>query len=481
MALKSTTKNSPKATPRKSSAPVVKQSRTVASKPTQMTDAQKKAEALKAFLPENLKYIKDVFGLDLESKHVSAKVVADIAAGRVTDPVELVVRPLAYDKDKKETVEMPPIKVVASVKIVLPYERGTFKQVPHDDEHRVFFASYPCFDYLVKDNASEIEEQQVQEKQKLENVSFTKDQVKALEALGIREERLYPGYNSLSADVKAAIAAGQPFPVTGSVRISDGTSDSKIDVNLNGMAQMRTTSGGQVITKFEPQYPVEQGKNRVIDLLNIRRVGNIELDFFERTPSGSVKTDVYNKPIINKAGKDVIRYGVAFGPVDGFIHKRTYDKKEHKFVDSVEKAKYQVSVVNGGLCISPMEKVFEKGQDGKPVMTKVNGKDVEKYHYEVRDARIKDGKVYVNGEYLEPASAKELENYKKGLGGVFKDAKWTEYKEGKKVVTKYDAFVVPDNQKNGFAKSFSPTASAKIVSELDNKKVGKKQNFSMGF
>ena len=483
MALKTTKKETKKATPKQSSSkPVVRQSVTAA--PVgKKTEAQKKEEALKPFLPENIKYLKDIFGIDLNSRDISAKTVADIASGRVTDPLEMVVRPLAYDKSLKENVEMPPVKVVASVKIVFPYEKGTFKQLPLDEDHKMFFASYPCFDTLVKSEVPDLETAEERESNvSAKDLKFSKEQVLALEGLGIRENRLYAGaYNALSADEKSSILNGLPFDVTGTLRISDGFSGFK-DVSLNGVAQLKTNSKGEVTTRFEPQYPIEATPGRVIDLLKVRRIDKLELDFFERTPSGKIKTDVGGAYVINKAGRELATYGVSFTPVDGYTHTPVWDDKEKRYVDPIEKSKYQVSVLNGGLCVTKMEKVNELDKDGNQIMTKVGGKEVPKYHYEVKDARVKDGKVYVNGELLEPASPKDLENYKRGIGGLFKNAKWVEYGEGgkKKEVT-YDAYAVPNNQKSGFAKVFSPSTSAKLTEELAIKqKAGKKQNYSVG-
>ena len=483
MALKNTKKKEEVAVPKKTKAtPVVKQSSASATTSEKLTDAQKKEKALEKFHPDNLDYLKKVFGLDLKSGAVKHSVVEDIAAGRITEPVELRLKPLAYDKDKKELVEMPPIKAVASVRIVLPYEKDTYKQIPVDSDHKMAFNAFPCYQMLVKSNARNFSEEVVDNTPTPELVQFTKEQVKALEGLGIREDRLYNGsYNALTLAEKESIFKGEVFDVTGTVRVSDGM-DSAIFVDINGKAKMRTTSKGEVYTSFEPQYNVERGKANVIDLLKIRRLGAVELDFFERTPEGKVKRDVYNSPIINNAGRQLIEYGVSFTPVDGFVHQRHYDENAKKFVETIDKKKYQVSVINGGLCITSMIKVNDLDQDGNKIMTNINGKEVEKYHYEVKDVRMKDDKVFVNGELLEPASPNDLENYKRGVGGVFKGAKWTEYDEqGKSTVITYDAYAVPNNQKNGFARIFSPDTTSKLVEELaEKKKTVKRQNFSMG-
>ena len=272
------------------------------------------------------------------------------------------------------------------------------------------------------------------------------------------------------------------FPVSGTTRILDAETNTLIPVNVNGKAKMVTRKDGTVLTKFEPQYPVVKQNRQIVDLLSVRKIGNLELDFFDRDPKGHVKKDVYGNPVINQAGRDLIKYGVAFGPVDGFIHKRVYDPKMHEFRDSVTPDKYQVTLVNGGLCPTRMKKVMELDQNGNQIMTvSRTGEDVPKYHYECADAKVSGGKVRIGNQELEPATPKDLDSYKRGRGGVFKGCEYTDLKTKKRVV--YDVFAVPDNQRGGFAKGFRPSVSEELIKrQQDAKKtVSKKQNFSMGF
>jgi hypothetical protein len=199
-----------------------------------------------------------------------------------------------------------------------------------------------------------------------------------------------------------------------------------------------------------------------------------------------MKTDVYDLPILNQAGKDLVNYGVSFEPVDGYLHKMEYDAREKRFKDVIQKDKYQVSVVNGGLCATKMRKVNDLDQDGKQIKTKFNGKEVDKYHYEATDVRINaDGTVKVGNQDLKFKTKQDLENYKRGKGGIVEGATWVSYGEkgAKAKQVKYDAYVVPDNQKNGFAKAFSPSTSQKLA-ERNQVKLTKapkrKQNFSLG-
>ena len=88
---------------------------------------------------------------------------------------------------------------------------------------------------------------------------------------------------------------------------------------------------------------------------------------------------------------------------------------------------------------------------------------------------------------LQFKSPQDLENFKRGKGGVVEGATWQSYGEkgGKPKQVKYDAFVVPDNQRNGFAKAFSPSTSQKLIErqqqQIQPKVAPKRQKFSMGF
>lgn len=448
---------------------------------TAETEAQKRDELIaKGFHPSAVKFLKDELGIDLSSLPLNT--VHDIKAGRVTEPLNVRVTPLVYDKQAKEVRQMPPIQAVASMRFVFPYDND-YKPVALDKEHKVFVASYPCHEYLQKADPSVTEAavaaEAVSEEQK-ELPRFTAAQVMALEGVGINENRLYANsFNAIDVDTKRDILAGEVFDVNGYVRTSFGV------LNVTGQAKLVESKNGEVKAKFQSLEPSVPGKNGILDIASVRRMGNLELDFFERDQNGKVKTDVYDLPILNQAGKDLVTYGVSFEPVEGYLHKMEYDSKDNRFKDVITRDKYQVSVVNGGLCATKMRKVNDLDQDGNQIKTKFNGKEVDKYHYEATDIRVNaDGTVKVNGQDLKFKSPEDLDNYRRGKGGVVEGAKWLSYPEkgGKPKEITYDAFIVPDNQKNGFAKAFSPSTSQKLIERKAPKKTArKKQNFSMGF
>lgn len=447
-------------------------------------DDQKRAEIIqKGFHPTAVKFLKDELGIDLSSLPVST--IYDIKAGRVTEPLAVKVTPLAYDRETKTVREMPPIQAVASMRFVFPYD-DKFQPVALDKNHRVFVASYPCHDFVQKADPSMQQEMAPSVKPAGETVElpkFTPAQVMALEGVGINENRLYGNaFNALDLDTKRSIQQGEAFDVDGYVKTSFGV------LNICGQAKLVQGQDGTVRAKFQSQEPVMQGKDSILDITSVRRIGSLELDIFQRDSSGRVKTDVYDLPILNQAGKDLVTYGTAFEPVDGYLHRMEYDSQTRSFKDVVEKGKYQVSVVNGGLCATKMRKVADLDQDGKPLMTTYNGKQVEKYHYEATDVRINsDGTVRVGNQDLQFKSPQDLENFKRGKGGVVEGATWQSYGEkgGKPKQVKYDAFVVPDNQRNGFAKAFSPSTSQKLIErqqqQIQPKVAPKRQKFSLGF
>lgn len=443
-------------------------------------EEDKHAEVIsRYFHPTAVKFLKDELGIDLAALPLST--VHDIRAGRVTEPIDVKVTPLVYDRERKEIVPMPPIKSKASFCFVFPYDND-FKPVPLDKEHRVYVASYPCHQYVQKTDPSVRIEGPVQEESSTrgELPKFTSEQVKVLEGIGINENRLYASsFNALDIETKRAILQGEVFDIDGYVKTSFGV------LNVCGQGRLVEMKDGSFRAAFEAQEYVKQGKNDILDIGSVRRCGNLEFDFFERDSSGRVKTDVYDLPILNKAGKDLVTYGFSFDSVDGYLHKMVFDSKSRSFKEEIEKDKYQVSVVNGGICATRMKKVFDLDQDGNRIKTIYNGKEVDKYHYEVAEVRVNaDGTVRVGQENLKFKSEADLLNYRKGHGGTVIGAKWQEYGEkGSKVkeIT-YDAFIVPNNQTKGFAKVFSPSTSQKLQERNTPKqKTRKKQNFSMGF
>lgn len=448
-----------------------------------MTADEKREAVLKErFCPEGIKYLKDVLGIDLTDRSVPVEDLYNIAEGRVTSPLEAVVKPLVYDAVARKTVEREPIKVVASFRIVMPYDRKTFKPVAPDAENRPFVASYPCYEYLQKAEPSQRVAPSREEPDAAgELPRFSEAQMQALEGVGISRDRLYYNqFNGLSVAEKRDILAGRVFDATGIVRIADGTGDSRLSINVNGKARMDTRRDGEVVMKYETQYPVEMKAGELVDIMRVRCIGNLELDFFERDARGHIKRDVYDNPVVNRAAKDLMRYGYCFGGVDGYIHEKAYNKQSGQWEESRRKEKYQVSLVNGGLCVTRMNRVMDLDVDGNQMKTVIGGVEVDKFHYEVRDARVSaDGTVRVGTQSLAPATPKDLDDYRRGLGGCFRDFEYVDRTVNPPKTTVYDAFVVPDNRRGGFAKAFSQKVSKELI-ERREPKAARRQNFAMG-
>lgn len=450
------------------------------------SDEQKRSTLLKeSFCPEGLDWLKKNLGIDLASSRIPLQVVYDIASGCVTsEPVEAVVRPLAYDKKAKKSVEMPPVKVVGSFRIVMPYNRKTFEPVAPSKEQPVYVSCYPCYEMMQKAGIDgPVEAPAVDQAEVPRVVEFSDEMIKALEGIGIREDRLYKNaFNAVPDSEKIAMFKGDAFECTGTVRVVDGF-DNRLNININGLGKLEMGKDGSVVARFEPQYPAESRAGQVVDLIRASVIGNLEIDIYERDSKGLVKRDVYKNPIINKAGKDLVRYGRSFGLMDGRTHVKEY--KNGQFEERVDRGKYEVSIVNGGLCATPAKRVVELGEDGNPLTTVIGGKEVEKFHYESSLAKVvkdKDGSeigVRVGGQVLKPASPKDLENYKRGVGGKFVGYETKDAKTGKKVV--YDAYVVADNRRNGYGRAYSQKVSEDLFARQEEKKKAvRKQNYSMG-
>lgn len=463
-----------------------------AAKPTpKISDEEKREKILQErFAPESIEFLKRNFGIDLHTKQVDVNKLYDFADGRLTPPVEAFVRPTAYSYDSKSRIEMAPLCIVASFKFEFPFilQNGVKKYIAPTEEHPVNVTAYPCYDFVMKDeNFVPSEEKNKDDKVvEIERKDFSPSQLMALEGLGINDSRFYKNsFDEIPQEDRRAMLEGKEFPVKGTVQIVDSVTDKHFFLNINGRGKMTTRKDGTVVTDFIPSYPVEKEFNQTLDIRHINKIGNLEIDIYsELMPDGEYRRlkDGYGRPRINQGASDLVKYGVSFRPLQAFCHTRVKDNTG-KWKDNVTKGTYQVSSVNGGLCATPMIKVMELDKDGNQIMT-VNrkGEEVPKFHYEVSPkAKVCNGKVCINNQYLDPATPKDLDSYKRGRGGVFKGCEYTDPKTKKKVV--YDVFAVPDNQRGGFAKGFRPSVSEELIKrQQDAKKtISKKQDFSMGF
>lgn len=301
----------------------------------------------------------------------------------------------------------------------------------------------------------------------------------ALESVGFDTGRLYAdAHNRLTLAQKCDMLLGKPFDVDGSVKINDDMCNAKRTINVSGHARLLTLASNRIGIKYEPQYPVSMKANETVDLFRVRHVGNLELDFYKRDGKGRIENDIFGVPEVNQAAKDLLRYGVAFEPVDGFLHVK------EKGEDKVTKGKYQVSLINGGICATRMVLVEDLTKDGKPIMITRNGNREPRKHYEIDGVKVtSDGKISVGfgdkRQLLEPVSEKDLDNYRRGRGGFFKDYHVEDKDTGKKVT--YNVFAVPDNLNSGFPKVYSERVSKEMADRIKQEQAPKrKQNYSTG-
>lgn len=450
-------------------------------RPSAEDAVREKVEAL--FDPTYVRYLNGL-GCDLSRLRVND--LYDLIQGKLTRPLDLVVTPLAYDRDLRRNVEMPRIKVVAGLQVVWPRKNG--RLAPLDDSNRAFLNTVPCLPYLERAEGHEaVTGQDPGPAPSVESapVSFTEAQLMALEGVGVSRDRLYGGPGAVSREDKAAMAAGERFPVNGAVNTSGGL------IRVIGEAMLVTGADGAVEARFQSTYPEERGQDTVIDLLSARRQeiltreGRtvVEFDFFQRDSGGRVISDVNGRPLLNKAGENVVRYGMAMEPVMGYVHNRSYDQKERKWADNVERRHFQVSVENGNLCFSQMREVPDLAPDGSEVKVRDrSGAEVVKTHPEVAVSRVADGKVFLDGgagKPLEFVSREDEENFVRGRVAFVKDCVYHDFKSKKDVT--YEAAVVSDNRKAGFAKVFTPSTTEAIrESRSAGRAARRKQNFGVG-
>lgn len=440
-------------------------------------DDKQRRRALDQFHPDVKAWLKENLDINVESsRQVSTADLFNMLQGKVTSPIESVVTPLSYDRELKQAVEMPKIKSVSSFRFVFPMEEG--KMTAPDKDHPVFVQNIPCRPQLEKgDGIREAAPAPAREADEDKGPSFSEAQIMAAEGVGISRDRLYGGYNHLPMDDKKAIAAGEPFDVDGAVRTSFGT------LNVIGRARLVTDADGGVSARFESSRPEGREAGLIVDLMSGRRQGMLELDLFQRDSQGRVITDVNRVPLMNRAAENLTRYGVAMEPVAGYVHTREYDKKEKKWVDKVQRHDYLVSVVNGNLYATRMKAVPDLNPDGSKVTYKDrSGKDVERTHPEVVLSRVKDGKVFIDGgsgKALEFASPKDEENFVRGRVAFVKDATYHDFKSKKDET--YEAAVVADNRRAGFAKPFTPQTSRELKARTEVRQAPRrKQNFGFG-
>lgn len=446
-------------------------------------DAEKtlRAKILKErFVPETIAYLKENFGLDVQSPAFPVQALRDIGYGFVTQPLEAVLSPKGYDRDNRVEVDLPKIRTVSSFKFVLPQDND-FKPVAPSKDHGVFVQAFPCHDFIMKSSGSSVQEEQQGEQEsqaKRNDIKFTNAQLLALEGVGIAGDRVFSGFNALSDEQLAAAYDGVPFEFEGCVKTAAGY------MNVAGTATLKEGHDGVPVAVFEPNMPSERHENETLDLLTINKIGNLELDFFERSKmTGEVLKDSHGRPMINRAGRDILSYGISMEPVKGTVHSRIWDDVEKAMRHNNKTDMYQVAVVNGGLMAVKMLKVEEKDEKGEKIMVGSGKYAFAKYHYELDNVRInKDGTVRLsNGVNVSFASDEDALNYRKGKGAKVVGAVWTDYSKGGKGESRtYDAYIVPDPLRGGFARQFSPETS-KMLMERDKPKVKKTQNFGVGF
>lgn len=406
------------------------------------SDDVERGKLLDRFHPENIKYLRDKLGLDVtDAEKCNNAFLDDLLYGRVTKPVEMTVTPLAYDYGtKSRSLEMPQITILSSVRMIFPHD-NKFNQIaidPTERDSRLYVATYPHYLKCEKAQEEDVLEQPVagvSEKSAVkEKVEFTDAEKQALEGIGISSQRLYGGrFNSIDQETKQMMKDGEDFVFTGTVNTEVGA------LNVSGIGRL-STEEGKVSASFET-LDQQEGKDLMLDIMSVRKVGNLELDFFERDSQGKILRDEEGQPRINRAGWNLIEFGQAMEPVAGYVHSVEWSNENHRYEDKVNKGTYQVSVVNGGLVATSMK----QGEDKR---------------YEVA-TRMKDGKVFVGGQYLEFASEKDRDMYIHGFGGVVKGATWKDYSAKKDV--KYDAFIVADNKKGGYGVAYSPSVSEKLI------------------
>ena len=469
-------------------APVQQQAQAQApSRGEQARDEVRRQKALDSLPKGYAEFMKEKLGVDVnDRRQVSDSNLFDLIQGKVTSPMELIVTPLAYDREKGANVQMPKVKLMTSLRVEFPRDRDTRQFVPIDSEHPARVSTVPCLPYREKAEGYEADspvQAPAAQRCAKEGPTFTETQLRALEGIGIDRNRLFAGPNPFNREEKEAIASGEKFFFTGAVNT---------DAGLLRVAGEGKLSGDRAL--FETSYPEKRGENLVLDITEARKIDLVTkdegravlmLDFLERDAYGRAKTDVNRQPKLNQAGTNLVQYGMAMEPVVGVIRYRAKNGEGKWEVKDGEPRHYQVTALNGSLHVTPMKEVKDLAPDGSVITYKDRkGNTVEQTHPEIYNPMVKDGKVYVDGftakgaSRVDFASKEDEANYRQGRAAVVKGHVF--YDHGAKKEVTYDAVVVADNRKAGFAHAFSPSVSKALREKLQpSKPVRKKQNFSL--
>ena len=468
-------------------APVQQESPQAVAHGTKARDDVRRQKAIDDLPKGYAEFMQEKLGLDInDRRQVSDSNLYDLIQGKVTSPMDLVVTPLAYDREKGANERMPKVKLMSSLRIEFPRDKETRKFVPIDATHPARVSTVPCLPYREKAEGYEAEapaQATAAQRGAKEGPTFSEAQLRALEGIGIDRNRLFAGPNPFNREEKEAIASGEKFFFTGAVNTEAGL--------------LRVAGEGKLVgdrALFETSYPEKRSDNLVLDITEARKIDLVTkdegravlmLDFLERDAYGRAKTDVNRQPKLNQAGTNLVEYGMAMEPVVGVIKYRAKNDEGKWEVKEGEPRHYQVTALNGSLHVTPMKEVKDLAPDGTVITYKDrHGKTVEQTHPEVYNPMVKDGKVYVDGftakgaARVDFASKEDEANYRQGKAAVVKGHVF--YDHGAKKEVTYDAVVVADNRKAGFAHAFSPSVSKALREKLHPAKpVRKKQNFSM--
>lgn len=397
-----------------------------------------RAKALKGFHPSVIDWLKDNLDLDLRSKSVSVSDIYKLSRREFAGPFKMVVTPKVYDASAKEIVDGSPLQVYDSLRINVPFEKG--KPVAVDDEHKVYVQTVACRPLVEMAAPGEEIAPPAVKFDEERQVTFSEAQLQALEGVGIARDRLFNGFNHLTREQKLEIADGEIFPVEGSVKTDFGL------VNVNGQARL-LGDGEKASVVFEPTYLEKRTKDLIVDLDGARIIGMLEVDIYERTPDGKRKRDVNGDYILNRAGENLRDFGSSLEPMNARLHKRERGK-DGKWKDVYDTVKVCVKVVNNSFYAIPLKENASK----------------ELELPDVRFAKDRNGndtdKIFVLGqkEPLQVNSPEDVENIRKGFGGLVRDVV---YKDKDDREVKYDAFV--QIGESGYAEKFSPASTKEIL------------------
>lgn len=414
--------------------------------------------------PSIIAFLQEGFGIDPIS--LPSDILYDISAGRITRrPVKFTIVPKVWNRDLRAVMSAPEITGYTYFRFSFPTDDEN-RYTALDEAHKPVVQTFPIHSDDVRP---------VRKTNPFRSVFFDNSELTFLEGIGILSDSLFgTGWGKLPSERKREIRSciddasvrfydgrdGIPFAVQGRFKVSAPLGDGSsmyVYVSANGDARI-TKNNGSLSAEFVSYERADGPERSIVSVDDAMNSGCVELELYEKDPSGSYIRDDNGARIPNLAARELSRYGIALRPVRGV---------EHDYRDGhvVSRGWYQVSAVGGGSACMPLRVIHDVPSLREPRFSVDEGGNVgllQKRHL-LPFAEDRDS---VLGASASGSSADGWaegfigsNSYTEGLGGFLTNASWP-VKDGLPIP--YVAYAIADVREGGFPYFFSPTDSSSV-------------------